>query len=244
MSLGGGKVNADLLASWLRWYDPVHRGWTPLGIANGICMTNGFSFPRIRGGYNLYRAIEHIPSRGAEPAGAAGSTASRLRTFPWIRHNNDTHYQYRLVPVGGGGVENWTDETVVSFMTDEEGDWKGSVPNAPTDLQVVPLSQGRFRVRWTYCPQGEEVEPSGFRLYTTHEGVLDYGSIAASVPFASGRIHFEHITPSYEDGERVGWAVRASSAAGHEERNMHQVYAFARSQPPPMNPVVMISVHG
>ena len=30
---------SDLLEKWLRHYDPIHRGWTPAGIANGAVTT-------------------------------------------------------------------------------------------------------------------------------------------------------------------------------------------------------------
>lgn len=235
-------MDCDLLTKWLAWYDPIHHGWTRLGIANGVCATNGFSFPRIRGGYNLYRTEDGVPSPYLEPAGSAGAEASTVRTFPWVSHYWETGYHYQLVPVGGGGVENWADEVVTSFVTNAIGDWNGRVPNSPTDLQIVPLSCGRFAVRWTYLPQGQDVEPAGFVLYTTHEGVLEYGSVRGSVPYNPGRIHYEYITQSKPDGERVGWAVRAHSPDGYEENNMNQVYAMARNQPPPINPVVMLTV--
>src|SRR5512140_2977029 len=123
------------LAVWLRYYDPIHRGGTRFGIANGLTATNGFFFPRIRGGYNLYRSTERVPDVTGELVGAAGAEASSLQPFPWVAHQARTTYQYRLVPVGGGGVENWSDETVVPLRLDSAGDWMGPLPNAPTDLQ-------------------------------------------------------------------------------------------------------------
>jgi hypothetical protein len=159
-----------------------------------------------------------------------------------MSHVCELGYHYWLVPVGGGGVENWADEVVASFVTNWVGDWDGHMPNAPTDLQIVPLSWGRFAVRWTYLPQGQDIEPSGFRLYTTYEGILNYGSVSGNVPYIPGRIHYEYITQSKPDGELVGWAVRARSPDGYEEKNMNQVYASARNQPPPIDPVVMLTV--
>ena len=205
-------------------------------------VTIGFSFPRISGGYNLYRTIAGELEAAAELVGASGADASTIQTFSWVTHQPDTAYTYRLVPIGGGGIENWTDETVVPFRLDAAGDWIGPLPNAPTDLQLVPLSRGRMAVRWTYLPAGQETEPVGFYLYTTWEGVLDYGGIRGQVPYRPGRIHYEYETQSYADGERVGWAVRAYSPNGHKEQNLHQAFATARSTPPPTNPVAMVTV--
>ncbi|MBI4580367.1 MAG: hypothetical protein HY718_11735 [Planctomycetes bacterium] len=230
------------LENWLTAYDPIHRGWTRAGIANGLSMTNGFFFPRIEGGYNLYRAVGSVPGPSAELVGAAGAGVSSVQTFPWVVHAADTAYRYRLVPVGGGGVENWADETVTTLAIDIMGYWQGRVPNAPTDLRLVPLAGGRFAVRWTYLPQGQEAEPLEFALYRAYEGEIDYGLLRGVVPYRQGQVHYEYVTEPRPDGERVGWAVRTVSVERNEEQNRNDVFGFARGQPPPINPVVSITV--
>ncbi|UCD28531.1 MAG: hypothetical protein JSV03_15855, partial [Planctomycetota bacterium] len=98
----------SLLQRWLSHYDPIHRGWTPVGIANGICTTVGYSFPRIRGGYNLRRAVDRKPEASDLIVGVAGADAQTIHNFSWVTHQASTDYYYRLTAVSGGGVENWT----------------------------------------------------------------------------------------------------------------------------------------
>lgn len=232
---------SKLLEGWLSRYDPIHRGWTRAGIANGLTVTNGFSFPRVRGGYNLYRTVV---GGADDPAlvGAAGADATQVQPFAWIEHMPDAAYVYRLVPVGGGGVENWTDRTQTGVRFDGAGDWRGPLPNAPTDLQVVPMSLGRLAVRWSYYPQGEQVSPAGFHLFRDDGGQIEYGSVAGHVEYRRGQVHYEYVSGHEVDGVRVGWAVRAFAADGREEENLAVVHGLARRVGPPPNPVVNVTV--
>jgi hypothetical protein len=236
-------MKSRYLADWLKTCDPIHQGWTLGGIAGGLCMTGGLFYPRVSGGYNLYRRIGGIPDPTSELVGAAGSGATTVQTFPWVFHAPGCEYHYRLVPVGGGGIENWSDVTGTRVVFDAAGDWVGTLPNAPSDLRMETLARGRFSVQWTYLPQGQEAEPAGFHVYTSEGGdAVDYGSVYASVPYVRGRIHYGHVTDPLPDGQRVGWAVRAFSASFQEEQNTSQVFGEARNRPPAVNPVVMISV--
>lgn len=236
-------MESNLKSGWLATYDPIYLGWNRWGILNGLCMTSGFFYPRTSGGYNLYRRVGGIPEPGSEPVGAAGSDATTVQTFPWVSHEAGREYTYRLVPVGGGGVENWTDITAVRVAFDENVDWNGPVPNAPSDLQLVPMAGGGFAVKWTYLPQDQGVEPAGFWLYTNWGGgEVDYGGNWATVVYVPGKIHYEYMARPRPHGERVGWGVRAFSASSREELNTNQVYGVARSEAPAINPVVMVDV--
>jgi len=146
----------NLLQKWLAYYDPIHRGWTPRGVANGICATGGWFFPRILGGYNLRRSQGQVPGQDEIIVGAAGAQADSIRTFPWVSHTADESYIYRLTAVGGGGVENFQDEIVTQVWLDETGNWPGCRPNAPSDLRVSSLSGGRFVLKWIYLGEGEQ----------------------------------------------------------------------------------------
>lgn len=232
---------SKLLQDWLGTYDPIHRGWTRAGIANGLTATNGFSFPRVRGGYNLYRTAAGDPNSPVL-VGAAGADAVEIQPFAWVSHDPSSEYMYRLVPVGGGGVENWTDITETAVWFDESGAWVGPLPNAPTDLQAIPLSMGRVAVRWSYFPHGEQTAPEGFHLYGNVGTDIDYGSIAGSTPYQPGQVHYEFITLPQPDGIKLGWAVRAFAPSQQEEQNLNRVFVLTRRLGPPANPVVRVTV--
>lgn len=235
-------MSFDLLAKWLTWYDPIHRGWTPEGIANGVCATSGYSFPRIRGGYNLRRAIGEVPDGTAVIVGAAGADATTIQTFPWVSHAADTEYTYRVTAIGGGGVENVTDEITAVVPFDDGGDWVGLKPNAPTDLRVTAASGGKFTLKWTYNRAGEQVEPSQFRIYNdAGSGTVDYETVVSMVTYRRGRFHYETLSSAFDDGARVRWSVRAVSAGGVEEENLVVVEQWADAQAPPINPTVWLT---
>lgn len=232
-----------LLTKWLRYYDPLHRGWTPDGIANGVCATNGFAFPRIKGGYNLYRSTSRQSGPQGRIVGAAGHDAATIRLFEWVTHAPSTTYYYWLCTVGGGGAENRLDETVVEAVFDATGQWIGARPNPPTDLRVSALSGGRFLVKWTYSPQGEQAEPGEFRVYTdSGVGTIDYSSPVGTITYHRGRVHFEYTSAAFAHGTRTRWSVRAATATGIEERNAQLATAWAEAQAPPTNPTLMVSV--
>ena len=98
---------SDLLRRWLAHYDPIHRGYTPRGIANAVCATNGWAFPRVRGGTNLYRGSPTAEAVDlTHPVGAAGRGATTIANFPWRPHGAGKEYYYVLRAIGGGGVES------------------------------------------------------------------------------------------------------------------------------------------
>ena len=98
---------SDLFGQWLAHYDTIHRGYTPSGIANGVTATGGWSFPRILGGYNLYRGTDGAESIAfGLPVGAAGREAGNISNFGWRPHAASTKYAYVVKAIGGGGVES------------------------------------------------------------------------------------------------------------------------------------------
>jgi len=231
-----------LLQCWLDHYDPIHRGWTPAGIANGVCTTNGFFFPRICGGYNLRRSTGAIPDSSSDVVGATGSDAETIQTFPWVTHDASTTYTYRLTAVNGGGAENWTDELVADVDFNIVGSWFGTRPNSPSDLRVTPVANGRFLLRWVYSPEGEMVAPQQFNIYTDEgSGVVDYSINYDFVDYRPGQIHYEIQTNYFAHGTRVKWAVRAeSSVQAVEDDNENVVIAESQVNGPPINPTVVI----
>jgi hypothetical protein len=232
-----------LLQRWLAHYDPIHRGWTLAGIANGVCATNGFSFSRIRGGYNLRRDEDALPNATFRIVGAAGADTETIRTFPWVSHSAETSYVYQLTAINGGGVENVSDATTARVDFDASGQWSGLRPNSVTDLRVGPVSDGRFRLQWIYTAEGQQAEPSEFRIYhDAGSGTVDFQTIVATVADHVGRYHHSYTSESFAHGTRLKFAVRAASAEGVEEDNANVVFGWADAVAPPINPGVMVHV--
>lgn len=232
----------SLLHRWLAHYDPIHRGWTPSGIANGVCSTSGYFFPRIHGGYNLRRTVGDVPDASAPIVGAAGADATTIQTFPWVTHEASTSYAYWLTAVNGGGVENLIDEVMGQTGFDASGEWVGASPNAPSDLNVTPTAGGRFVLRWNYMPDGQQTEPAQFNLYHGGgTGTVDFENLAATVAYDRGRFFYAYLSEPFGHATRVRWVVRAASAAGVEDPNETIVSGWAEAQAPPVNPAVVLT---
>jgi len=235
-------MSRSLLQRWLDHYDPIHRGWTVAGIANGVCAANGFFFPRIRGGYNLRRSSSGVPVESEVIVGAAGADAVSVRTFGWVRHQADTGYVYRLTAISGGGAENFLDEVTVVAAFDGDGQWVGARPNSPADLRVRPLAGGKFELRWTYTDEGQQAEPVEFRIYhNSGSGAVDLNIPVAVVAYAGRRFHFSYESAVFDDGQRVKWMVRAATAEEVEDDNQYAVMGIADASAPPVNPEVVIA---
>jgi hypothetical protein len=232
----------NLLAKWLAYYDPIHRGWTPGGIANGVCATSGFFFPRIRGGYNLRRGEGSVPDGSAPIVGAAGADADTIRTLPWIGHEADTTYVYRLTAINGGGVENFIDAITAETPFDASAIWLGARPNPPGDLRVTPSVNGSFVLRWTYTVNGEQAEPASFNVYSDGgTGSIDFENPAANLTYRRGRFHYDYTSIGFAHGTKVRWAVRAVTGAGVEDAGEVTAFGWADAEPPPINPTTVVS---
>ncbi|MCP4590807.1 MAG: hypothetical protein GY842_08680 [bacterium] len=234
-----------LLNKWLAHYDPIHRGYTLRGIANGVCAMGGWSFPRVGGGYNLYRGNSGPEQVDYDaPVGAAGAESDRISNFSWRPHGADTEHFYALRAIGGGGVESAQAESVVSVAFGAGGEFVGGRPHGPVGLAVEAVAGGKFRVSWGYSPVGEEAEAVEFRVYSDGgDGIVDYEQVVGQVPHRPGTGQYSYTSDAHEHGARRRWSVRAVSATGREEGNQASVRATADSAGPP-TPVVLVELIG
>lgn len=228
----------NLLQKWLLFYDPIHRGFTPKGIANGGMTTVGWSFPRIRGGFNLYRGT---PTAGDidydYPVGAAGHDAVEIRNFSWRNHSPDTDYFYGLRAINGGGCESAISEPLWPARFDPAVNMFGDPPNSPEDLQISLLSGGRFKLQWTYREKGQFAPPAEFRLYhDSGSGTVDYGTVRGTTKYRPSRLHFEFESGAFGHDAKREWSVRAATALGVEDDNTATAISTADAQGPPNHP--------
>jgi hypothetical protein len=232
---------SELFAKWLAHYDPIHFGFTPRGIANGVSATCGRCFPRTSGGYNLYRGSPDAEAIDfSAPVGAAGVNATSIRNFPGYPHAPSTSYAYVVRSIGGGGVESAASAPPVVVEFDEQGRTLGPRPNPPTQLIVRPIAGGAFQLRWTYCPIHEPVPPVEFHIYTDWgSGVVNFEAYEDVVAYRRGVVHYAYTTRVYLHGSRRLWAVRTVSATGATDGNTHIVGGYADSEYPPVHPALV-----
>jgi len=236
-------VASELFDKWLAHYDPIHRGYTPRGIANGVTATGGACFPRIGGGYNLYRGTDGTESIDFSlPVGAAGRVATSIKNFAWRPHAPSTRYLYVVKAIGGGGVESDASRPGRVAEFDAGGDLLGPRPNGPSELVVSPAAGGRFELRWVHASRFAEAVPAEFRVYHDNgTGTVDYATVVATVPYRRGKVHYRYLSAGFAHGARRVWGVRAVTSAAVDDGNELSAMGWADAAAPPVHPGVTLS---
>ncbi len=217
---------SELLSKWLTHYDPIHRGYTPRGIANGVSATLGWSFPRVAGGYNLYR------TGSDQPVGAAGANATGVSNFSWRPHAANTTYDYELRSVGGGGVESASSSPILAEFS-AGGDLVGPRPPSPMSVDVKAVAGGRFVVSWVMDDRFAEERPIGFLIYhDSGTGNVNFAFPIGGTTYRRGRVHYAFTSVAFSHGLRMRWGVRAVTAEGVTDENVLTALGVADAEAP------------
>ncbi|MCA9252831.1 MAG: hypothetical protein R3E58_14390 [Phycisphaerae bacterium] len=232
---------STLLACWLEHYDSIHRGWTPRGIANGVCATNGFAFPRVAGGYNLYR--RDVDAAFVEIVGASGAHADCVANFAWAAADALAAVRFELRSIGGGGVESAPSAIGVDVQFDETGEPNALKPNTPQDLSIKRRAEGRFELKWRYDERRQEAAPVSFAVFSDNgTGVVDYESAVGEVVYYPRQVGFSFLSDAFDHSVSVRFVVRAVAADGSHDGNTTSVMQWADATPPALPTVVLADV--
>jgi hypothetical protein len=232
---------SEMLTKWLSYYDPIHRGNTQRGIANGMTATLGWAYPRVLGGYNLYRGVDGAAVDDSLPVGAADSDAKSISNFSWRGHAVSTDYAYEIRSVGGGGVESASAGTV-PVTTDGAGVPVGARPNRAAHLRVRPSVGGSFHLRWTYDARGQVGIVSLFAVYNDGgTGAVDWNTPFGLVPYRVGKTDYSLTTSAFAQGTRRVWGVRAVTSGGVHDGNTDAVFGWADAVSPDAHPSVVVT---
>ena len=144
----------------------------------------------------------------------------------------NTIWHYIRRQVSGCGLESEDSPTLI-ITIDENGDMVGSTPNPPDDLTLEKLAGAKFKLQWRYTPTGEEIEPTGFRVYIDSGDGFNFESPADTVPYMLGRNgEFNWTSDELVDGQMYRFCVRSYREAAGESQNTNYVADFADSQGP------------
>jgi len=239
---------ADALADWRSWASPLLGGrfdfsrgasepsFNALGRA--LVLTRGRFWARIRGGHDLRRMIGRMPNTADLLAGRADGRAEQITTFPWVRHEASTRYQYAAFAVGAGGVVEPLDAPALAAEFDAAGALRPPLPNVPRGLRAVAAVGGRFLLEWFHDERGQEAAPGEFRIFNDANapGSMNYGAVVATIRYRPRAAGFSWLSDPFEHGVRVQWAVRAATEEGEEESGAIVVSAVADAAPPSAEP--------
>lgn len=235
---GKRKMALTLLERYLAYADAARGGIRAAGVANGLTLSGGEFWTRIKGGYNLYRSEGETPDpANAIIVGAAAPTAetpTRISLFPGYALKPSTVYRFWVHAVSPGGAEEALLARTVRIETDAEGVPIDPVPAAPYQLTARPAAAGYIRLTWLH--RASEVPLWTFNIYHDNgTGTVDYNT-----PLDSGRRQVALVGP-YRHGTAVKFGVRAESADGAEEKNTNTATGTADAEGPPDLPAVSLT---
>jgi len=251
----------NALTRWLGYYSPLFRGRFDFVFAaatptrevwhQGLGMTGGRFWVRLRGGHDLRRRdasaelecgqnqgmispTTQLPQPGIL-VGRADGRATGVTTFPWVSHPPGRSYLYSLSVVGAGGVMDHRDAPTLRLSFDDSGALVEPAPNPVCDVVVESLSGGRFLLRWSYDETDEEAPPVTFEVFNdiAAPGSINQSIVVATVPYRFRQGFFRWTSAGFSHDARLGWAVRAVSAAGAAGAMSTTAMGTAKAAPPP-----------
>jgi hypothetical protein len=145
----------------------------------------------------------------------------------------NTIWHYIRRQVSDCGLESG-DSDVAIVRIEPTGEMIPLTPNSPLSLQIEQLSGARLQLRWRYSEIGQEIVPTGFRLYIDSGTGFDFETPDDSVVYYfGGNGEFSWISDALTDGQGYRFCVRSYATGAGESQNSNYVAAIADAGGPP-----------
>lgn len=145
--------------------------------------------------------------------------------------SSDNTFLVRAFDVATGLEESNTIASVrVSIGPD--GAENTGLPNAPHALNLTSMIGGGCLIGWAYAPASGHGIPNGFHVYLKAGPAIDYGSVAATIPYVSGRLGYSCSIPGPLPLGTYQAAVRSFNAVGIEGNTVTLADLIGRSTVP------------
>jgi len=139
----------------------------------------------------------------------------------------DTIWHYIRRQVSGCGLES-SDSPVCAVIINFEGNMIGDTPNPPVDLTLEGLSNGQFKLRWRYAKSGEDIPPTGFKIYMDSGSGFDFNTPEDTVSYGFGGTgEFEWTSDPLTHGQSYRFCVRSYRTGAGETQNTDYVSGIA-----------------
>jgi hypothetical protein len=135
---------------------------------------------------------------------------------PALAAPSHTKYILRAYDTVSGLAEKTVD-SLLEIVIDATGADVTGRPAPPDGLLVTPIANGGLRVEWTHPQIHLDALPIGFRVYKGTGGVVNYGSVVATVVYLGPFAHRVDVTSGLTSGTAYTVGVRAYNLAGEEE---------------------------
>ena len=204
-------------------------GYTNMGVWAPFTDMGAYQMPRLC----------HVINRGqdgnidySEIVAVMGMSETQISITQDLPAKTIWHYVRRLVS-GCGLVSG--DSPVCIVRIDATGNMIDNAPNAPDDLTIEGLSNGRFRLRWRYTKDEEEVTPTGFKIFMDSGSGFDFESPPEdTVSYGFGGTgEFEWTSDPLTHGQVYRFCVRTYATGAGQTQNTDYVSGTADDEGPP-----------
>jgi len=208
----------------------IFAGRTATGIKIGTILTIGRFWVRTSRCYTVYRGQDG--DIDYDNVQAVVEIDDEDVTVPAQTLPAGTIWHYIRRQVSSCGIES-ADSDAAVVVIDVDGDMIGLTPNVPCDLQAEQVAGGKIKLLWRYSRSGEEVSPTGFRIYIDSGSGFDFDSPDDTVAYdLGGNGEFEWESDALIDGETYRFCVRSYTTGAGETQNTNYVAEVADSGGP------------
>jgi len=210
--------------------DAVFRGRTSNAVSLGTILTLGRFWVRRERCHAVYRGqdgeMDYDSIQAVMDLGDSDVTVPAQALPP------DTIWEYARRQVSDCGLES-TDSDAVIIRIDSAGDMVPLTPNVPLSLQVEKVAGGKLKLRWRYDRIGEQVSPTGFRIYIDSGDGFNFASPDDTVAYnLGGNNEFDWTSDALTDGQLYRFCLRSYAEGGGESQNTNYVAAVADATGP------------
>jgi len=150
----------------------------------------------------------------------------------------DTIWHFVRRRVSCCGLESPDGSPLCIVKIDSAGDAFDKMPNQPLDLTVTAQKAGKVKLQWRYSAAGQQIAPTGYKIYTDSGSGFDFetptATVAASAAMARnlGSENPSWTSAALTNGQLYKFCVRSYTTAGGETTNTNYVAVRADSVGP------------
>lgn len=209
--------------------DALFNGMTSNAFKLGTALTLGWFWTRVAGCHTVYRGQDgnlDYDSVVAVMELDDNQVAIANQDLP-----ADTIWHFIRRQVSDCGLES-ADSPVCVIAIDSTGDMRPEIPNPPLQLTVKQLVGGKLQLQWRYTKIGEEVTPTGFKIYMDSGSGFDFNTPEATVSYGGAIFTFSWTSDALTHGQAYCFCVRSYREGAGETQNTNYVTAKADSEGP------------
>jgi hypothetical protein len=224
-----------LLQKFLLHNDPIHAGFTAMGIAAAAPLSDGFGW-RGPGRMMLFRGDSRDAIDKTRPVGVAASSAHTIDVRDGVELADGTHFFQAIPygPFGVAGVPSIETPQIVSVVI-ASGSPEDLRPAAPRGLKATVKSGGAIMLSWQFVAAISRPDIASFEVFSDNAtGTVDYGTPIATINAKLGR-HGEGLycwEGVFSDGVTYKFGVRSGTSGDVDDGNVATVTATADASEP------------